>query len=236
MHGPERKLRPLLAGKGITEAVETFMAHQDVPGVIVLSAAHKAKSQRRRRVPWSLAEEANLRAGVVKYSVGNWHKILRDSEFKFAPCRTPVDLKDKWRNMEEYVEYAAHKIRAFTVLDQNHQPFYTTAGKIHVFRNRWPCDAARKAATRTQFYPNENARATILYIKELLSSKDEDSAVHVFKATRQLVRDVPDIERFATHRQLWTAGVEKIREEKFIPADDLRRLIQEESRRALAAH
>ncbi|KAK3146640.1 hypothetical protein QOZ80_3BG0269320 [Eleusine coracana subsp. coracana] len=49
---------------------------------------------------WTSEEEASLRAGVAKYGVGKWRAILKDPQFSSTLfCRSNVDLKDKWRNI-----------------------------------------------------------------------------------------------------------------------------------------
>ena len=49
--------------------------------------------------PFSAAEEDELRRGVRLHGNGAWATILRTGSF--APHRTNVDLKDKWRNMNK---------------------------------------------------------------------------------------------------------------------------------------
>ena len=53
-----------------------------------------------QRVPWTAEEEAKLRQGVAKYGKGNWAVIKK--KYKFI-LRTSVNLKDKWRNIENDV-------------------------------------------------------------------------------------------------------------------------------------
>ncbi|KAH0877748.1 hypothetical protein HID58_065142, partial [Brassica napus] len=54
--------------------------------------------RRKHHRAWSLSEVKNLVEGVSKYGVGKWSVIKRLSYSSF-PHRTPVDLKDKWRNL-----------------------------------------------------------------------------------------------------------------------------------------
>jgi hypothetical protein len=51
-----------------------------------------------KKIPWTPAEEKNLRAGVDKYGKGKWKQIRQAYEFNTR--RTAVDLKDKWRILE----------------------------------------------------------------------------------------------------------------------------------------
>ncbi|KAI3972761.1 hypothetical protein MKX01_019419 [Papaver californicum] len=49
---------------------------------------------------WTAAEEAALKAGILKHGTGKWSQILKDPEFNgILILRSNVDLKDKWRNM-----------------------------------------------------------------------------------------------------------------------------------------
>lgn len=54
---------------------------------------------RLRRVKWTKEEEGYLIKGVKKYGKGRWKLII--NSYPFNPRRTPVDAKDKWRNMEK---------------------------------------------------------------------------------------------------------------------------------------
>ncbi|XP_028415704.1 uncharacterized protein LOC114539272 [Dendronephthya gigantea] len=50
----------------------------------------------KKRCPFTVQEEENLKEGVSKYGF-QWKKIL--NHYSFMPQRTPQNLKDKWRNM-----------------------------------------------------------------------------------------------------------------------------------------
>ncbi|KAL1531708.1 hypothetical protein AAHA92_31818 [Salvia divinorum] len=58
---------------------------------------------KRRKLMWTSAEEDKLKAGVRKHHHPHynipWATILREGVGTFHPSRTPVDLKDKWKNM-----------------------------------------------------------------------------------------------------------------------------------------
>ncbi|XP_068659817.1 uncharacterized protein [Aristolochia californica] len=60
---------------------------------------------RRSKLLWSAEEENMLKEGVQKYSAGRkvfpWMKILEYGSHVFHNTRTPVDLKDKWRNIRK---------------------------------------------------------------------------------------------------------------------------------------
>ncbi|KAM6548578.1 hypothetical protein CsatB_020254 [Cannabis sativa] len=61
-------------------------------------------SRKRTRLHWTVEEEEMLRDGVHKFSMMTnivlpWKKILEYGRLVFDPSRTPVDLKDKWRNL-----------------------------------------------------------------------------------------------------------------------------------------
>lgn len=57
------------------------------------------EQERSRRVKWTKEEEGYLIKGVKKYGKGRWKMII--NSYPFNPRRTPVDAKDKWRNMEK---------------------------------------------------------------------------------------------------------------------------------------
>ncbi|KAL5076147.1 hypothetical protein RYX36_015131 [Vicia faba] len=58
---------------------------------------------KRRRLLWTNEEEKVLKEGVLKYSTEKqnipWRKILEFGCRVFDKTRTPVDLKDKWKNI-----------------------------------------------------------------------------------------------------------------------------------------
>ncbi|WOG90997.1 hypothetical protein DCAR_0310245 [Daucus carota subsp. sativus] len=59
---------------------------------------------RRKKVPWSDAEEEALKEGVRRFASDNnrtmpWKRILEFGAQIFEKHRTAIDLKDKWRNM-----------------------------------------------------------------------------------------------------------------------------------------
>ena len=65
----------------------------------------KENTSKLARVPFTKAEEAALRRGVEVHGTGAWAVILGSG--RFAPQRTNVDLKDKWRNMATGTEKGA---------------------------------------------------------------------------------------------------------------------------------
>ncbi|XP_057472712.1 uncharacterized protein LOC130761242 isoform X2 [Actinidia eriantha] len=59
---------------------------------------------RCKKLPWTAEEEEMLKEGVQKFSaIVNknlpWRKILGFGHYVFYGTRTPIDLKDKWRNI-----------------------------------------------------------------------------------------------------------------------------------------
>ena len=61
----------------------------------------EAPKARRQRTWWTEEEEAALDLGVRTFGEGRWEAILDTYAAKFQSCRTVVDLKDKWRNMQK---------------------------------------------------------------------------------------------------------------------------------------
>ena len=64
-------------------------------------AVRSPKRKRDRRF-WTDDEIESLKAGVERYGVYRncWAKIIEDEDFEFHACRTSVDLKDKYRNLQ----------------------------------------------------------------------------------------------------------------------------------------
>ncbi|XP_024018435.1 uncharacterized protein LOC21385959 [Morus notabilis] len=59
---------------------------------------------RRKKVPWTVAEEKKLKEAIQKFSHEKkipWKEILKFGDSVFVKGRTTVDLKDKWRNMSK---------------------------------------------------------------------------------------------------------------------------------------
>ncbi|KAL0694718.1 hypothetical protein Bca4012_061898 [Brassica carinata] len=54
--------------------------------------------RRKHHRAWSLSEVKKLVEGVSKYGVGKW-SVIKKLSFPSYSHRTPVDLKDKWRNL-----------------------------------------------------------------------------------------------------------------------------------------
>jgi len=60
----------------------------------------RPKKFRGKRVFWTEREEGFLRKACVQDGmIGQWARILE--MYPFQECRTSVDLKDKWRNMQK---------------------------------------------------------------------------------------------------------------------------------------
>ena len=120
-----------------------------------------------------------------------------------------------------------------------HQPrFHPHTHTPFIFNNRWPRDAALKAASRDDMYPN-NVPYCMIYLREIgpevngsnydqffLDELEKDVAsvamgseerrvVHVYKGRRQY-EQAPPIEKFKGMEGMWVADVEKVREEKLM--------------------
>ncbi|GAU33943.1 hypothetical protein TSUD_357430 [Trifolium subterraneum] len=57
-----------------------------------------------QKIKWTSEEEEALVAGIKKHGAGKWKAILLDPQFApLLTSRSNIDLKDKWRNMNVYV-------------------------------------------------------------------------------------------------------------------------------------
>ncbi|XP_023518018.1 uncharacterized protein LOC111781580 isoform X1 [Cucurbita pepo subsp. pepo] len=66
----------------------------------VYSSAKRCKKHDRRKHQkmWTLTEVMQLVDGIAEYGTGRWTHIKRHL-FAHSPHRTPIDLRDKWRNL-----------------------------------------------------------------------------------------------------------------------------------------
>jgi hypothetical protein len=199
---------------------------------VVLERSHyRPATEHRQRQKWTAEEQERLRRGVERHGEGAWAQIWNDATLGFRNGRrTQVDLKDKWRNCTAYRTYSQNPIRRFILVDAQHRPVLTPAGQFHVYNNRWPRDAAMKAATKDEMYPVHPATGapvseTQIYLRELLASDSSArnssmdptlSVVHVYRGTRQRERPPTGVPKFANARQMWVARVEKVAEELYI--------------------
>lgn len=124
-----------------------------------------------------------------------------------------------------------------------HQPRLTDKNTPHIFNNRWPRDAALKAASRSDMYPDDST-ICMIYLREigpevtpanydLLLLSDGQSGggvwserlfggqqVHVYRGWRT-EEVAPDIPKFGQVERMWVARVEKVREEKLLDRKSL---------------
>ncbi|KAK7279335.1 hypothetical protein RJT34_24384 [Clitoria ternatea] len=62
------------------------------------SKRSRRKTRRKHQRMWTLSEVMNLVEGISEYGVGRWTDIKRFL-FSSSSYRTPIDLRDKWRNL-----------------------------------------------------------------------------------------------------------------------------------------
>jgi Myb-like DNA-binding domain len=88
----------LMQGTPLTQeqamALQNFHMGSVLP-VITTPNFPRPTVKRRKPVKWEHWEEKNLIEGVRRFGRGNWAQIR--AAFEFNPCRTNVDLHDKWR-------------------------------------------------------------------------------------------------------------------------------------------
>ena len=70
---------------------------RDQRGFVIRSRNSLMNSSPLKNV-WSVKETEQLLKGVKQFGPGKWKKIL--DHYDFAPHRTSVSLKDKWRNLQ----------------------------------------------------------------------------------------------------------------------------------------
>lgn len=104
--------------------------------VVIESAVFNPRIAHRKRTAWSTKETRDLMKGVERHGEGKWALILHDKTLHFHHTRTAVDLKDKYRNMTQYVEYKNRPMRKFVLVDSRHQPILSAAGGQTILNNR----------------------------------------------------------------------------------------------------
>lgn len=163
--------------------------------------------------------------GVDRFGLA-WADILKCPDYQFHQHRTQVDLKDKWRNLTAYRSYGSHGLREFILLDENHQPLVRPdTGRPYHFKNRWPRDAALKAASRDEFYSDGTNVATI-FVREVGAASSSPAAppiVHVYQGTRRREMAPPHLSELEI-RTVWSSEVCKVREERFVSQEDLKKI------------
>lgn len=225
---PPRVVHPFLGGQRLAAlAKETFMNNAAAQAIVVEKAVFEVGKARRKRVAWTPAEIESLQNGVRIHGESAWSAILDDTNLRFHPNRTQVDLKDKWRNLTAYVAYNEHPIRRFVLVDTRHNEILSPSGNPHVLNNRWPRDAALKLSTKDWVYPVDEhgirADSALIHLKEVMDATGRSwrpQVVHVYRATRilQLPRNIV---KFKNYNAVWTGKVEKIAEELLIRADEI---------------
>ncbi|KAK8468370.1 hypothetical protein PHAVU_006G012311 [Phaseolus vulgaris] len=95
--------RRKIAGNVGEEEVTSFQNLRRPQRFPVKGMKRTSLTAKRKRLLWTAEEEKVLKEGVLKFSIENqntpWRKILEFGCHVFDKTRTPVDLKDKWKNI-----------------------------------------------------------------------------------------------------------------------------------------
>lgn len=83
------------------ENIQRSSSLKKYPSSSALSSS-VVRFQHTSRVPWSETEIDKLKRGIQMYGRGDWVSILIYGKNVFHPKRRPVDLKDKFRNLQKY--------------------------------------------------------------------------------------------------------------------------------------
>ncbi len=155
---------------------------------------NKELGSRRKPVAWNEAETETLKELVQEYGEGHWKKILAAGKGQFDKNRQPSDLKDKWRSMNGRNKAAQRPKRMYKLLHS----------KGVIFNNRFPRDAALKAASRG--WPRI----------ALLDLTAANQTVHLYQGQR-VEKDVKQIKnrsvrnsRFKNVDTFWVPHVSKV--------------------------
>ncbi|WUR03823.1 myb-like DNA-binding domain-containing protein [Vairimorpha necatrix] len=134
-----------------------------------------AYKKKRTAVKWTQGEVEALKRGLKKFGMGNWTKILNDERDAYNPLRRTVDLKDKARSMDDWVNCKKKEIRDFYEVDADNNPILVKGEKV-IYRCRVPFVAASKFAKHKNYTGEGNIIFRIAF--EELGKK----WVHVYSA------------------------------------------------------
>lgn len=160
----------------------------------VVTEDGKGVKQRRKAVRWSEVETNRLKELVEQFGEGKWKQMLAKGKRVFNECRTPTDLKDKWRSLQ------GRKITE----EQPKRLYRLLHSEGIIFKNRFPRDAAMKAASRG--WPRI----------ALLDLSSEPQMVHIYSGHRleRNVREIKDKkirkQKFGNAKTFWEPKVSKI--------------------------
>lgn len=128
----------------------------------------------KEKHPWSNTEKEALLKGVEEHGEGKWQLILSSSN-AFHPCRSSVDLKDKFRLLNRASSYyMLNKQHWYEILDNN-TVAHDALGKPKSAFTKFPYDAAKALALMR---PKNKEDSFILRI----AKKEQNSTqkIHVY--------------------------------------------------------
>lgn len=104
------------------------------------------------------------------------------------------------------------------LVDHDHAPWTQNSKNPHIFKNRWPLEAAIKVATKDFIYEN-GAETVEIGLRDVSAENESGTAeVHVFEVSRR--REVAvDIPKFKGFRNAWVGQAKKLRTERFLTRD-----------------
>ncbi|XP_002982347.2 uncharacterized protein LOC9635950 isoform X1 [Selaginella moellendorffii] len=91
----------------------------------------KSGSRRKHHRPWTLREVMALVDGVSRCGTGKWADIKRLA-FSAIAYRTPVDLKDKWRNLLRASRVHSHSSRQVSEQGEKRRKHFSVSIPAHI--------------------------------------------------------------------------------------------------------
>lgn len=223
--GPEAPKDERESYRALSKGKRSKLTDDGIPIESVAPTRCEFSGFRKQRDLWTEEEIDALTEGVQAYGPGNWALILQDHRFgSILRRRDKFSLKDKWRNLANYLPRGQRAMRRYVVVDEFHREITSDAGNIHILNNRWPREAALKVATHPEFFGlpilNEGD-FVVIRLKEMKRSNDNQgnyyqNIVHVYKG-RKIAVPAPDIPKFEHQDYAWEAEVSKMKEEFLMP-------------------
>lgn len=126
--------------------LESSAEEEDAPCVETAGARKTIyKGKRKKAVQWTDKEIECIKRGVADLGAGKWTRILEANREVFHEGRTPVDLKDKYRQINGITSYSKSSKTSFVEIGEDGQPVCNAMGETRVYTERFPHNAAVKA-------------------------------------------------------------------------------------------
>ena len=113
-----------------------------------LNNSMEYRKESKPKLPWSIQEIAALNAGVEKYGLKKWKRILSKFNTVFNGRRRVVDLASKYRLLNAKSSYYNTIKRDWIMVNENNNPEEDAMGEVISIFTKFPYDAAKRMAKK----------------------------------------------------------------------------------------